>query len=68
MIIDRITETQVYIEDDDGAVRAFPRSMLPEDAREGDVLRNTGGVWRVDAEKTKERRNRMKKRLERLIK
>ncbi len=68
MIVDRITETRVYIEDDDGTVRAFPRSVLPEGAREGDVLRDTGGVWRVDAEKTKERRKRMKNRLERLIK
>ena len=68
MIVDRITETRVYIEDEAGGIRAFPRAQLPEGAREGDVLRNTGGVWRVDAEKTEKRRAMMKNRLERLIK
>ena len=68
MIVDRITETQVYIEDEAGGIRAIPRALLPEGAREGDVLVRTGGIWRVDAEKTEKRRAMTKNRLERLIK
>ena len=44
------------------------RALLPEDAREGDVLIRTGGIWRVDTEKTEKRRTMVKNRLERLIK
>ena len=67
MIVDRIEGENAYIEDETG-IRAVPRTLLPEDAREGDVLILTGGIWRVDAEKTEKRRTMMKNRLERLIK
>ena len=67
MIVDRIEGENAYIEDETG-IRAVPRTLLPEDAREGDVLILTGGIWRVDAEKTEKRRAMMKNRLERLIK
>ena len=67
MIVDRIEGENAYIEDETG-IRAIPRALLPEDAREGDVLVRTGGIWRVDAEKTEKRRAMTKNRLERLIK
>ena len=67
MIVDRIEGENAYIEDEAG-IRAVPRTLLPEDAREGDVLILTGGIWRVDAEKTEKRRTMIKNRLERLIK
>ena len=67
MIVDRIEGENAYIEDKTG-IRAVPRTLLPEDAREGDVLILTGGIWRVDAEKTEKRRTMIKNRLERLIK
>ena len=67
MIVDRIEGKNAYIEDETG-IRAVPRTLLPEDAREGDVLILTGGIWRVDAEKTEKRRTMIKNRLERLIK
>ena len=67
MIVDRLEWKNAYIEDETG-IRAVPRTLLPEDAREGDVLILTGGIWRVDAEKTEKRRTMIKNRLERLIK
>ena len=67
MIVDRIEGENAYIEDEAG-IRAIPRILLPEDAREGDVLIRTCGIWRVDTEKTEKRRTVMKNRLERLIK
>ena len=67
-IIDRITETRAYIEDEDGCIRPYPRAALPAGAREGDCLTCAGGEWRVDAGETRARRERIKKRLERLKK
>ena len=66
MIIDRLTDTQAYLEDEDGRVTPVPRDRIPENAREGDVLRCTGGIYRVDEARTAQRRESMKKRLERL--
>ena len=68
MIVDRITETRVYIEDESGSIRPFPRAALPAGVREGDALVFAGGAWQIDTEKTEKRRKMMKNRLERLLK
>ena len=67
-VIDRLTENRAFLEDESGSVRAVPRGTLPPDAREGDVLVYSDGAWHTDARETDLRRDRVKKRLERLIK
>lgn len=67
MIIDRLTETQGYLEDDSGEIRPVPRGMLPSGAKEGDVLTYDGESYRVDEIKTAERREKVLQRLKRTL-
>ncbi|MEA4824297.1 MAG: DUF3006 domain-containing protein [Clostridiaceae bacterium] len=67
MIIDRLTETQGYLEDDGGEIRPVPRGMLPSDAKEGDVLTFDGESYHIDAKKTAERHQKVLQRLKRTL-
>ena len=63
MIIDRISEEFAFIETDSGKIVKMPVELLPENAREGDVL-----VILADKEKTEDKRKRIKAKMDRLFK
>jgi RNA-binding protein YlmH len=68
VIIDRIEEHTVYVEDDAGEIVRMKRETLPENIREGDVLIPDGhGSCTVDAEATRMRREKARARLNRLL-
>ena len=65
IIIDRFEGNLAVLETDDG-MKNIERSLLPENAAEGDVLVYDGS-WTVDTAATKQRRERTRKRLKRLL-
>lgn len=65
IIIDRFEGNLAVLETDDGMINV-ERSLLPENAAEGDVLVYDGS-WTVDTAATEQRRERTKKRLKRLM-
>ena len=65
IIIDRFEGSLAVLETDDGMINV-ERSLLPENAAEGDVLVYDGS-WTVDIAATEQRRERTRKRLKRLL-
>ncbi|MBR6618592.1 MAG: DUF3006 domain-containing protein [Oscillospiraceae bacterium] len=65
-IIDRFEGEFAVIETEDGT-QNIPRTQLPEDAAEGDVLRRTEDGWETDAEATRQRRERLAARRRRML-
>ena len=65
IIIDRFEGNLAVLETDDG-MKNIERSLLPENAAEGDVLVYDGS-WTVDTAATEQRRKRTRKRLKRLL-
>lgn len=65
IIIDRFEGSLAVLETDDGMINV-ERSLLPENAAEGDVLVYDGS-WTVDTAATEQRRERTRKRLKRLL-
>jgi hypothetical protein len=65
IIIDRFESSLAVLETDDGMINV-ERSLLPENAAEGDVLVYDGS-WTVDKAATEQRRSRTAKRLKRLL-
>ena len=65
-VIDRFEGSIAVLETENGTV-TLQRSLLPENACEGDVLVCENGIWRIDTETTENRRIRTKQRLSRLI-
>lgn len=65
-IIDRFEAGMAVIETEDG-MRKIPRALLPEEATEGDVLRRSENGWKIDAEATKARRERLAARRRRRL-
>lgn len=65
IIIDRFEGSLAVLETDDG-MKNIERSLLPENAAEGDVLVYDGS-WTVDTAATEQRRERTRKRLKRLL-
>lgn len=66
IIIDRISDGIAVLETDTG-MQPVAASLLPETAREGDVLCLTEeGVYLVDEAATEERRCQMRERLQKL--
>ncbi|SEH47879.1 Protein of unknown function [Ruminococcus flavefaciens] len=65
IIIDRFEGSLAVLETDDGMINV-ERSLLPENAAEGDVLVYDGS-WTVDTTATEQRRERTRKRLKRLL-
>ena len=58
--IDRIEDRLAVLEDEDGGCTNVPVTLLPDGAREGDVLTWTEpGIWAVDAAETAARRARI---------
>ena len=64
-IIDRFEDGFAVIEITDEFV-SVPKDELPRGAKEGDVLVCVDGVWTVDEEATKQRKNAIQSRFDRL--
>lgn len=60
VIIDRIEGAMVVCEKPDGTMLNIPRSKLPPEAREGDVLVIEGESIRVDSAETTDRKKAAK--------
>ncbi|MCL2636791.1 MAG: DUF3006 domain-containing protein [Oscillospiraceae bacterium] len=54
-IIDRIEENIAVCEYGDKRLN-LPCALLPENAKEGDVIQRKNGVWCIDEERTAKRR------------
>ncbi len=65
--IDRIVEDIAVCEDENGGRVKLGTAELPAGAREGDILTEEAGVWKLDHEETDRRRQKMRKKLEGLI-
>lgn len=66
-IIDRFEGNIAVLETDSGMMD-IDRSLLPENAAEGDVLTYENGAWVIDRQLTDYRRSRIQQRLHRLMK
>jgi len=64
-IIDRFENEFAVVETNDG-IKNIPRSELPPDAAEGDVIVLTGGLYTVDKQATKSRRESVHSRFDKL--
>lgn len=61
MIIDRFEGDFAVVETDNG-MTDISRELLPENAKEGDVIGITDGVYYIDDEETQSRRKSILKR------
>jgi len=61
--IDRIGETVIICEDENGDMVKVQASALPEGVREGDILTETEGTWTLEKEETERRRQRIREKL-----
>lgn len=61
--IDRIGETIVICEDENGDMVKVQALELPEGVREGDILTKADGTWILEREETKRRRQRIRDKL-----
>ena len=67
LIIDRFEGEYAVCEEESGAFRKIPKVLLPPGSREGDCLtQDRTGAWQPDRAATRERRERLKKKLEEL--
>ncbi|MDE5834353.1 MAG: DUF3006 domain-containing protein [Ruminococcus sp.] len=66
-VIDRF-ENNIAVLESDGVIIETDRSLLPENAREGDVVVETDGQWTVDVSATEERRTQIRELMKRLMK
>lgn len=67
IIIDRFEGDLAVLETDSGMIQAA-RSLLPENAQEGDILTQTADGYAVDAEATQARREKLLARMKRIKK
>jgi len=61
--IDRIGETVIICEDENGDMLKVQASELPDGVREGDILTETEGMWTLEKEETERRRQRIREKL-----
>ena len=66
--IDRFEGEFAVLEDENRNMIDVPKALLPEEAKEGDVLILSNDLYLVDQEETMRRRQDVQKRLERLLK
>lgn len=66
-IVDRIEGEIAVLERDDLAFVDVPLSELPGGVRQHDCLEEAGGTWRIDPERTSERKRRMEEKIRRLL-
>ena len=67
IILDRFEGGKALIETD-GEISAVSRSLVPEDAREGDMLVFLNGRYAIDRKTTQQRREEISSRLKRILK
>lgn len=67
-IIDRIEQEMVICENENGSMEKISLKEIPGEAKEGDVLLKINGAFQVDREATNRRRQKMREKLNRLIK
>lgn len=66
-IIDRFEEGNAVCEQEDRTMLLISRSLLPSDAKEGDVILYTDGVYQVDKEATLERKKEIEEKRRKLF-
>ena len=66
-IIDRFEEGNAVCEQGDRTMLLISRSLLPSDAKEGDVILYIDGVYQVDKEATLERRKKIEEKRRKLF-
>jgi len=66
-IIDRFEENIVILENSETLeMKEYPKTKLPKDVKEGDVLTESGGKFHIDQSETKKRAASIRERLNRL--
>ncbi len=66
-IIDRFEADFAVLAALNGEMRQLPREKLPPDAKEGDCLTETAGIYALDRAATARRKKRIEGKLERLL-
>lgn len=66
-VIDRF-ENNIAVLEIDGVITETDRLLLPENAREGDILTENDGKWIVDVSATEKRRAEIREIMKRLMK
>lgn len=66
-IIDRFEESNAVCEQEDRTMLLISRSQLPSDAKEGDVILYTDGVYQVDKEATLEQKKKIEEKRRKLF-
>ncbi|WP_037294100.1 DUF3006 domain-containing protein [Ruminococcus flavefaciens] len=66
MIIDRFEGDTAVIETENGII-SLPRTKLPAEAREGDILIRENGSYIINKEATVKRRRKMSRKLRELL-
>lgn len=66
-IIDRFEGEYAVLETENG-MKNVPRDMLPEEAREGDVLELQNGKYTINKKAAEKRRRELRKKLKKLQK
>ena len=63
MIIDRIAEKTAFVEVDNGKILEIPKELLPENAKEGDVIKIL-----IDRDETDVKKAEIKEKMNRIFK
>ncbi len=66
IIIDRFEGESAILETDEDMI-TIPRTELPQEASEGDILLQTESGWQVDAQATQQRRELLAARRHRML-
>lgn len=66
IIIDRFEGDYVVCEDDNKVMIKIKRNILPENAKEGDVIKEVNNQLQIDIKETKARSNKIKKLMDNL--
>ena len=67
-IIDRAEGEFWVLEGPERRMRSVPKDLLPSHCREGDVLEENGGIYRIDSHATARRKAMLQEKLEKLRK
>lgn len=66
-IVDRVEGDVAVLERDDLEIVDVPLSELPEGVRQHDCLEEDGGAWRIDRDRTAERKRRIEEKMRKLF-
>ena len=65
--VDRIVGGIAVLTDDNGAVKEVPCKDLPAEVKEGDILSFDGECYRLEAEKTADKKEEVKRLIDALF-